>query len=539
MPAAGRGFAGQLQLVLVQAIAVSFPDELAADLLIRAAHFHAHRLGLDRLAVLVAQQAVEQHRFAWAIQVTRAKNEQLQRVGLRPGDVELGQVQCRAVQAQQRGVHALGGDQGISPGRDRQLGVALAIGAGLGQQLALVVMDFQVDTVHWLAAFQGLGEHVETVTVAVRGHTDVAEGEQGCRLRIVVAARGTHHRQVHAWRLQRLDAGDRQQHGLAGVACGVEVEAAAVDQFGHVQGFLGLVVVQAAVAPPVDQEGREHVRLHAEELDIDLVDVEGDHRQALGQARGQQRTTAGEADGRLHVAGFQAADRLAVQLLAIDRQQALVDGQHQLALRLQVAQAQLHLVVGELPGAVELAFDGVDQVHFAGEVLLGIQRRGEADRQRRGAIELHFGNIQHRQLAALVAFGEYGRVFALGCRGGSGRCGRRLFGWRRLVRRRRVTGTEQSQRAGQQQSFVEHGVELFGSVYVRAATIAQLWSRELAAWPVHCWQFRKAGALCAPFATQGRSHRYCTGFRFTRSLWERPCVAKGLRSSPRIPQDTR
>ncbi|MNO61304.1 hypothetical protein D3C76_519490 [compost metagenome] len=61
-------------------------------------------------------------------------------------------------------------------------------------------------------------------------------------------------------------------------------------------------------------------------------------------------------------------------MLAVDREQALVDGQHQLALRLQVAQAQLHLVVGEFPGAIELTLDGVDQVHLGGEVLLGIQR---------------------------------------------------------------------------------------------------------------------------------------------------------------------
>ncbi|MNP64690.1 hypothetical protein D3C76_1602060 [compost metagenome] len=100
-----------------------------------------------------------------------------------------------------------------------------------------------------------------------------------------------------------------------------------------------------------------------------------------------------------------------------------------------MAQAQLHLVVGEFPGAIELTLDGVDQVHLGGEVLLGIQRCGEADRQRGSAVELHFGNIQHRELAALVALGEHGRVFVLGCRGGGGRSGRRLIGRRRFVRR--------------------------------------------------------------------------------------------------------
>ncbi|MNC50707.1 hypothetical protein D3C75_999670 [compost metagenome] len=86
-----------------------------------------------------------------------------------------------------------------------------------------------------------------------------------------------------------------------------------------------------------------------------------------------------------------------------------------------MAQAQLHLVFGEFPGTVELAFDGVYQVHLGGEVLLGIQRYGEADRQRCRAIELHFRYVQHREFAALVALGEHGRVLTLGGGGFDGR----------------------------------------------------------------------------------------------------------------------
>jgi len=182
LPTASRRLRGQLQLILIQTTGVSFPDELAADLLIRAAHLDADRLGLHRLAILVAQQAVEQHRFTRAVEVARAEDEELQRVGLGAGDVELGQVQGRGVQPQQGGVHALGSDQRIGLGRDRQLGMAGAIGLGLGQQLALVVMQFEVDVLERLAAFQGLGEHIQAVTVAVGGYSDVAEGEQRRRL---------------------------------------------------------------------------------------------------------------------------------------------------------------------------------------------------------------------------------------------------------------------------------------------------------------------------------------------------------------------
>ncbi|MCY1408456.1 hypothetical protein D9M71_237760 [compost metagenome] len=108
----------------------------------------------------------------------------------------------------------------------------------------------------------------------------------------------------------------------------------------------------------------------------------------------------------MHVAGFQAADRLAGQALAVDRAQAGVDGQHQLALRLQVAQAQLHLVRGELPGTVDLAFDGIDQVHLVGEVLLVIQGNRKGQGQRAGTIDLHFRDIHHAQLAAGITLGQ-------------------------------------------------------------------------------------------------------------------------------------
>ncbi|MNZ34473.1 hypothetical protein D3C78_518490 [compost metagenome] len=85
-------------------------------------------------------------------------------------------------------MHTLGRDQGIGLGRERQLGMALAIGLGLGQQLALVVMKFEVYLVERLAALQGLGKHVKTVAIAVGRDADIAEGEQRRRLRIIVGS---------------------------------------------------------------------------------------------------------------------------------------------------------------------------------------------------------------------------------------------------------------------------------------------------------------------------------------------------------------
>ncbi|MCY1408455.1 hypothetical protein D9M71_237750 [compost metagenome] len=151
-------------------------------------------------------------------------------------------------------MHALVGQQGFGLGWRRQLGMAVAVGLALAKHPAFGVEQLKVDATQRLSTFQPLGEHVHTVLVAVRGYTDVAKGEQGGWLRVVVGAGSTHHRQVHARLLQRLDPGDRQQHGFAGIARRVEVETAAVDQLGHVQGFFRLVVVQAAVAAPGAEE---------------------------------------------------------------------------------------------------------------------------------------------------------------------------------------------------------------------------------------------------------------------------------------------
>ena len=188
LPTGGRRFASQLQRVLIQAGRVGLPHELAAHLFIRAPHFDTHWLRLDRLAILVAQQCVEQHGFARAIQVTRAEHKELQRVGGLPTDIELRQVQRGAVQAQQAGLLALLGQQHLGFFRQRQLGVAAVFGLALPEHAAFGIEDFQFDTVECLAAFQRLGKHIQAIGIAVHRQADITQGEQGGRLRIVVGA---------------------------------------------------------------------------------------------------------------------------------------------------------------------------------------------------------------------------------------------------------------------------------------------------------------------------------------------------------------
>ena len=407
MPAPGRGFSRQLQRVLIKARSIRRPDKLAAHLLVGTTHLDTHRLWLDRVGVAVAQQGIEQHGFAGAIQITRAKHKKLQRVRLRPANVELGQIQRRSIQAQHAGLVALTRHQHFRLGRQRQFGVPLLVGLALGQHLALAVQQFQLHAGQGTATFQRLGEHIQTFLITMHGKADIAKGEQRGGRRIVVTAGRLHHCQVNTRLLQRLDPGSRQDQGLTGIARRVQVKAPAIHQISHAQQVLGFVALQGAVAAPLAEERRQRLGFDPEELDIHFVDVQRDHRQTFGQAGGQQVAATGKADSGLQVTGFQAADVLGGEGGAVDCAQAGVDGEDQFALRFQMAQMQFHQVVRQFPGAIDLAGFGVDQVQFVGEVLLRVQRHRKADGQGAGSVQLHFGYIHHTQLAPGIALGQH------------------------------------------------------------------------------------------------------------------------------------
>ena len=76
----------------------------ANHLAVRFYHFQLHRLRGNRLAVAVAQQAVEDHRFARAIEIARAKHKELFAVAWLAGNGEFGEIQRREVKVEQRGL---------------------------------------------------------------------------------------------------------------------------------------------------------------------------------------------------------------------------------------------------------------------------------------------------------------------------------------------------------------------------------------------------------------------------------------------------
>ncbi len=336
--------------------------------------------------------------------------------------------------------------------------MAVAVGLALGDNLAAVVVHVDAHIAQGLAALERLSENVQAVAVTVYRQTDITEGEQGSWLRVAVGPRSAHDRQINTRLLQGFDTGNRQQQGLTGIARRLEIETAAVDQFGHGQQFFGAVAGQARRTVPLGEEVGHRVGFDAEEFDIHLVDVQGDDWQALGQPRRQQAATAGEAYGGLQVTGFQTADVFGRERGLVDGLQTGIDGQHQFALRLKVAQAQFHEVVRQLPGTVDLAVLAVHQMKFFAELLLRVERHGKAHRQGACAVDLDFRHVDDGQFAPCVALAQRGEVdcgFGL-CIGN--RClGRCCSGWRRFIRGGGITGAQQRKRASQKQSFVEHG----------------------------------------------------------------------------------
>ncbi len=67
----------------------------AHHLAVRLHYLQLHWLGRERLAVPVAQQRVEDHRFTRAIEIAWTKHKQLLAVARLTGNGELGQIQRR------------------------------------------------------------------------------------------------------------------------------------------------------------------------------------------------------------------------------------------------------------------------------------------------------------------------------------------------------------------------------------------------------------------------------------------------------------
>ena len=103
MPRAGLRAGVQRPGKVIEAV-LRLAHHRANHLPVRFYHFQLDRLCGNRLAVAVAQQAVEDHRFARAIEIARAKHKELFAVAWLAGNGELSEIQRREVKIEQRGL---------------------------------------------------------------------------------------------------------------------------------------------------------------------------------------------------------------------------------------------------------------------------------------------------------------------------------------------------------------------------------------------------------------------------------------------------
>ncbi|CCJ99152.1 hypothetical protein BN130_1796 [Cronobacter malonaticus 507] len=172
-PLAGGGLSIQFPGQLIEAI-IRLHHLRARHLAIRAHHFEFHRLRRQRLAVAVAQKAINNHRLAWAVKIARAEHKELFAVATIAVNIKLGQIQRRQVEIEHRGLLAHTGQHQRRLFRVIQTHVSGAVTGRLRQRLPFVIQQTHFDAALRRAVLQALGEDIHAVVVAVQRKTDVA-----------------------------------------------------------------------------------------------------------------------------------------------------------------------------------------------------------------------------------------------------------------------------------------------------------------------------------------------------------------------------
>ena len=385
LPAPGRRLGGnelfETEITLCARLQAGFAEGLAVRLL----QAQEYRLRLGRLAVVVAQQGVDAHGFAGAIQIATRPCEHVEPGGLAPGDREFGQVQRRLVERQHRHVLATAGDQHMARVElVVEQGIAVAVGLAFQRHLALRVEDLQFHPAHGVAAVERGGMHEQLVLVGARMQADVADGEErGLEIAGELAG-ALHHREVEAGLLQLLDVLGRQVGQQAFVGLAAQQEAVDVDRLGQVaeRGVVAVLAVQvpAAATAAALVFGKELGQVllgDAQELDVHFLDVDRHHRQAAAFARRQHAALRGEAHRRVELAGMDLFLQFLAQAAAVGGQQVGAH-QHFIVLgRFHVREAQDQALVIQYPAALDRGALVVGDGQQLVEILRAHQRAAE------------------------------------------------------------------------------------------------------------------------------------------------------------------
>ena len=210
-----------------------------------------------------------------------------------------------------------------------QHGVAVFVSAGVGHRLAGRVDHAEFDAGNRLAGFERGGVHEHLVLVDAAVHADVAdEIETGFNL-VAEGAGALERGKVQAGFLQFGDVLDRQIAERALVFLAVQHEAVAVHRFGDFRHRLAAAIVPAvfrveipgaalAVLLVGGKEVGQFVVVHAQELDIHFIDIDGNHGKPARFACRQHAALRGKTNGRLQRAGEDVLARLAAQGFAVD-----------------------------------------------------------------------------------------------------------------------------------------------------------------------------------------------------------------------------
>ncbi len=292
--------------------------------------------------------------------------------------------------------------------------MTVGVAVGFGEGLALVIQQRDGDTGLRRTVFQTLGENVQPVMIAVSGQTDIAQGKERCGIAVAVMPGLIHHRDINARLLERLDIFERQEQFFTRVARRVEIEAAGVDQFRHLQQIVRFPVGQRVTVLPLADKRGQRLRLHAVEIDVHIVDVKRHHRQTFHHLARQQRAATGKTDRRLYISRGQGFFIINAKGRLIQRLQAAFNGDDQITVRLQMTQAQLFQIGRKLPRPVNFAAFFIHDMHRFGEILIGIQRYREGQHQRGGTVELNFRGIQQGQRFPLTLGGQFSQRFSIG-----------------------------------------------------------------------------------------------------------------------------
>ena len=411
-PGAGGGVGGELDGAPVVAAEARFGLPAGGELALAVGPLEdgLHRLGRHRAAVGVAGQHGQLEALAGPVEVAARPREEPYRPPGQAGDVELGEVEGRLAGGDQGELLALAGHHHAGvPGALGEAGAAVAVGLAAGQHLAGRVEPLDLHVAPALAVGEGADHRVGALVEQAQVQAQVADVEVAHLVVVAEAVGLAHHGDVDAGLLEFLDVLDRDEGDAAPVGLLLGDEAAGVDAVGEAVQAVELpvadgaaqaqaaVLVIVAVVPGVAvvvalavrcglpgsgradhavEEARQLVGPHAQELDVHLGHIDGDHRQAAVLLGGQHHAAAGEVVGRRDGGGADRKARLGVEPGVVPGRQPGGHLDHVAGLGLHVGEEQQARVVAHRPGAFDpLATLGVDILGFAAGYGRGVLAR--------------------------------------------------------------------------------------------------------------------------------------------------------------------